>query len=150
MSPFLSICLFIGSWGAALINNYNDRNSTGILRMETNEYKSQALKWASRGYQLSTHAIGDKANRIALDTYEHIQNSIRMEEEKMNNTRGRDFRFRIDHAQILDPSDVDRFAALNITPCMQVITITFQLNYFFFLLLLLCSNIYYFFLYSLA
>ncbi|HEM46557.1 MAG TPA: amidohydrolase, partial [Alphaproteobacteria bacterium] len=63
------------------------------------------------GFQAAIHAIGDAANRRVLDIYE------RAFEE--NPRRAEDARFRIEHAQIVHPDDVPRFAALGVTAAMQ-------------------------------
>ncbi len=59
------------------------------------------------GFQVGTHAIGDRGNRVVLDAYERAQ-------------RGRtDLRLRVEHCQILDRADIPRFAALGVIASMQ-------------------------------
>ena len=69
----------------------------------------EALK---SGFQVCSHAIGDRANREILDRYE-----MAMKE----NPTVKDSRFRIEHAQHLNPTDIPRFAELGVIPAMQAI-----------------------------
>jgi predicted amidohydrolase YtcJ len=64
------------------------------------------------GFQVCSHAIGDRANREVLDRYE-----IAFKE----NPTVTDHRFRIEHAQHIDPADLPRFARLGVIPAMQAI-----------------------------
>ena len=59
---------------------------------------------------MNTHAIGDRANRVVLDIYEKV---FKANPDKTN------FRWRIEHAQHLDPADVPRFAQLGVIAAMQ-------------------------------
>jgi hypothetical protein len=103
----------LGSRGAWLLEPYSDRPdypgqavvSTGFIR----EIAERAVK---SGFQVCTHAIGDRANRETLDIYEAV---FRQYKERMNS------RFRIEHAQHIDPADIPRFAALGVLPAMQAI-----------------------------
>src|SRR5262249_14115600 len=63
-----------------------------------------------KGFQVSTHAIGDRANRTVLDAYARALKAA---------PEARDPRLRIEHAQVLAPEDILRFAALGIIPSMQ-------------------------------
>jgi hypothetical protein len=66
------------------------------------------------GIQVETHAIGDRANRLILDLYEQAFKAVPPENRKI-----RDPRWRIEHAQIVNPADVPRFAKLGVIPSMQ-------------------------------
>jgi len=68
-----------------------------------------------RGFQVCTHAIGDAANRMVLDAYER---ALRESSE------ARDARLRIEHAQVLSPQDIPRFAKLGIIASMQPVHCT--------------------------
>jgi predicted amidohydrolase YtcJ len=70
----------------------------------------EALK---AGFQVCSHAIGDRANREILDRYEQAF--------KENPDRSKDHRFRMEHAQHIDPADLPRFAGLGVIPAMQAI-----------------------------
>jgi predicted amidohydrolase YtcJ len=75
-----------------------------------------AVRYAvAHGFQAATHAIGDRGNRIVLDTYEKALG----ERPEL-----KDHRFRIEHAQILDASDIPRFAKLGVIAAMQGIHAT--------------------------
>jgi predicted amidohydrolase YtcJ len=100
----------LGSRTAALLAPYSDDASTsGILTMEPDKLKAMAIERDKAGFQIAIHAIGDKANRVALDTFEAV--------EKSNGARDR--RDRIEHAQVLAPEDLPRFAQLNVIASMQ-------------------------------
>ena len=71
------------------------------------------------GYQLNTHAIGDRANREILDLYERVF--------KKSSSMGEKLRFRVEHAQHVHPSDVPRFGALGVIASVQGFTV-FQMD----------------------
>ena len=63
----------LGSWGAAMLENYTDRpDQQGQLRWDEQEYRRNVSLWRASGYQIATHAIGDRANRIVLDVYSEL------------------------------------------------------------------------------
>jgi predicted amidohydrolase YtcJ len=103
----------LGSRGAWLLAPYSDLPSTSGLATETPEEIELAAKIALRdGYQLCVHAIGDRANREVLNVYEKVL------------AGRRDLRWRIEHAQHLDPADIPRFAQLGVFAAMQGIHCT--------------------------
>jgi predicted amidohydrolase YtcJ len=67
-----------------------------------------------KGIQIETHAIGDKANRLILDLYEEAFNAVPPQERKV-----KDPRWRVEHAQIVSPEDIPRFAKLRVIASMQ-------------------------------
>ncbi len=100
----------LGSRGAALLAPYSDDpGNTGLLLTPRSVMQDVALRALRAGFQVCTHAIGDRANRLALDVYA----------EALRAHPTRDHRFRIEHAQVLAPSDVGRFAQLGVIPSMQ-------------------------------
>ena len=104
----------LGSRGAALLEKYEDQDTTGLLiftKEETLPVLEEALK---KGIQIQTHAIGDKGNRITLDWYQEAFNSIVDEERKVN-----DPRWRIEHSQIITKEDQIRFRDMEIIASMQ-------------------------------
>lgn len=102
----------LGSWGAAMLENYTDRPElSGRLRFSEADFTARVRPWAAAGWQVATHAIGDRANRVVLDAYEAALTSL--------NLTASDHRFRVEHAQILAPSDLPRFAPLGVLPSMQ-------------------------------
>jgi predicted amidohydrolase YtcJ len=104
----------LGSRGAWLLEPYTDRpdfSGMATLPMDTVLKTSQeALK---AGFQVCSHAIGDRANREILDRYETAF--------KENPGKAKDSRFRIEHAQHLSVSDLPRFAQLGVIPSMEAI-----------------------------
>jgi hypothetical protein len=100
----------LGSRTAALLAPYSDDPSTsGILRLDPAMLIQMAVERDRAGFQLAFHAIGDRANRIALDAFAAA--------EKANGARER--RDRVEHAQIVAPSDFARFASLGVIASMQ-------------------------------
>jgi predicted amidohydrolase YtcJ len=101
----------LGSRGAALLEPYSDDPGNSGLLVTPPEGILEAARFAlARGFQVGTHAIGDRANRIVLDAYETAFRE---------NPAARDPRFRIEHAQILDAADIPRFGKLGVLAAMQ-------------------------------
>ena len=99
----------LGSRGAWLKQPYSDKRDTrGLPRHSDAEYRALAKDAASRGFQVATHAIGDAANAEVISTYEALSKQY-----------GRDRRWRIEHAQIVDPADIPRLAPAGIIASMQ-------------------------------
>ena len=100
----------LGSRTAAMLAPYSDDAKTsGILTMEPDKLRQLAIDRDKAGFQLNFHAIGDRANRIALDAFEAAA--------KANGPRDR--RDRIEHAQVVAASDFARFARLQVIASMQ-------------------------------
>jgi hypothetical protein len=98
----------LGSRGALLLEPYADAPATrGLELLGSGDIETLAGPAIERGYAVATHAIGDAANRIVLDAYERLR------------ARHRDALLRVEHAQIVHPDDVPRFASLGIIPTMQ-------------------------------
>lgn len=101
----------LGSHGAWLLAPYEDMPSTSGLVLETVEDITEVARLAiQHGFQLNVHAIGDRANRETLDIYEKV---FRDYPDKT------DLRWRIEHAQHIDPADIPRFAQLGVIAAMQ-------------------------------
>ena len=78
--------------------------------MSTPAHLEQVAETGLRtGFQVNTHAIGDRGNRVALDAFETALRKVPTA----------DHRFRIEHAQVLSPEDIPRFARLGVIPSMQ-------------------------------
>ncbi len=105
----------LGPHGAWLLEPYEDLESTGLNLETVEEIEGTAALAIEHGYQLNTHAIGDRANREVLDLYQ------RTFEAHPGKT---DLRWRIEHAQHLHPDDIGRFAELGVIPAMQAIHCT--------------------------
>ena len=100
----------LGSRTAAMLAPYSDDPSTsGILRMQPKELNAMSIERDKAGFQLNFHAIGDKANRVALDAFAVVRAA----------NGPRDRRDRIEHAQVIAPEDFARFADLHIIASMQ-------------------------------
>ena len=100
----------LGSRTAAMLAPYSDdTKSSGIITMEPEKLTALAIERDKAGFQLNFHAIGDRANRVALDAFESAA--------KANGPRDR--RDRIEHAQVVAPADFSRFARLQVIASMQ-------------------------------
>ena len=101
----------MGSRGAAMLEPYDDDPGNSGLLVTKPEAILEAARWAlPRGFQVCTHAIGDRANRIVLDQYEAAFREF---------PGVKDHRFRIEHAQLLDEADISRFGKLHVIASMQ-------------------------------
>ena len=100
----------LGSRGALMFEPYSDRPGYSGLPMTSYDRALEISQDAlAAGYQLCTHAIGDKGNRLILDACEQAL--------KEHSTP--DHRFRVEHAQVVALEDIPRFAALGVLPSMQ-------------------------------
>ena len=105
----------LGSRGAALLKPYNDSPDTsGFLTEKESDLKPMFEEALRRGIQVETHAIGDRTNRTILDLYQNAFKAVPLDQRKI-----REPRWRVEHAQILDPADIPRFAKLSVIPSMQ-------------------------------
>jgi predicted amidohydrolase YtcJ len=105
----------LGSRGAALLEPYSDDpGNKGILRVKVEELRPMLEEALRAGIQVETHAIGDWANRFILDEYERALKTVPAQNRKFRDPRWRD-----EHTQIVNPSDLPRFAKLGIIPSMQ-------------------------------
>jgi predicted amidohydrolase YtcJ len=102
----------LGSRGAALLEPYSDDpNNRGLLLSAPAHIQDVASRALRSAFQVATHAIGDRGNRIVLDAYDKALQA--------NPTP--DHRFRVEHAQILNHDDIPRFAELGVIPSMQAV-----------------------------
>lgn len=102
----------LGSRGAWLLEPYSDRpDFSGMATLSMDTVAKIAREGLKYGFQICSHAIGDRANREILDRYEAAFNE--------NPDKAKDVRYRIEHAQHLAPSDIPRFAQLGVIPAMQ-------------------------------
>ncbi len=100
----------LGSRTAAMLAPFADDPSTsGILRIEEAELIRMAVERDAAGFQLAFHAIGDRANRVALNAFAAARAA----------NGPRDRRDRVEHAQVVAPEDFERFAALGVIASMQ-------------------------------
>ncbi|HET9010554.1 MAG TPA: amidohydrolase, partial [Gemmatimonadaceae bacterium] len=102
----------LGSRGAALLEPYaDDPNNRGLLLTAPAHIQDVARRALRAGFQVNTHAIGDRGNRVVLDAYDAA----------LRATPTADHRFRVEHAQILNHDDIPRFAELGVIPSMQAV-----------------------------
>ena len=100
----------LGARTAAMLAPYSDDpKATGIMRIPPDKLKTFAIERDHDGFQLAFHAIGDRANHIALDTFAAV----------IAANGDRDRRDRVEHAQIVAPDDFAQFAKMNIIASMQ-------------------------------
>jgi len=100
----------LGSRGAALLDAYSDDpKNTGLFVGQPSHIRAVAERGLRAGFQINTHAIGDRGNRVVLDAYEQALRAVPVA----------DHRFRIEHAQVISPDDIPRFASLGVIPSMQ-------------------------------
>ena len=98
----------LGSRGAALLAPYSDDPAnTGLLILQVSDIERVAREAVAHGFQVNTHAIGDRANRAVLEAY-----AVAL---KGKNDR----RFRIEHAQVVALADIPLFAKYSIVASMQ-------------------------------
>jgi predicted amidohydrolase YtcJ len=105
----------LGSRGAALLQPYSDTPETsGYVTEKPEELKPMFEEALRQGIQVETHAIGDGANRMILDLYEGAFKAVPPNQRQIQEPR-----WRVEHAQIVDPVDIPRFAKLGVIPSMQ-------------------------------
>ena len=102
----------LGSRGAWLLDDYRDRPGHFGMATQSMEYVYEVSKdGLANGFQVNTHAIGDRANREVLDQYQKVFN----ERPEL----ALDHRWRIEHAQHIDPLDIPRFGKMGVIPSIQ-------------------------------
>ncbi len=105
----------LGSRGASLIEPYSDEpDNDGLLLTTEDEIYDVTLQALENGFQVCTHAIGDRGNRVVLNAYERALQRI----------PAHNHRLRIEHAQVVHPDDFIRFKEYGIIPSMQPIHCT--------------------------
>ncbi|GKT90583.1 amidohydrolase 3 [Colletotrichum tofieldiae] len=118
----------LGSWGSAMIEPYSDRPDTaGSLLVNGSALKQLGRSWASVGYQVNIHAIGDLANRYAVDALEAGLRDACPDGDIAECQAKR--RFRIEHSQIIHEDDQKRIHAIGILPSIQPTHATSDMKY---------------------
>lgn len=111
----------LGSRGAWFLAPYADKpESSGLATEQPADIRRTADLAIEHGFQLCVHAIGDRANRETLDIYEQAFRA---------NPGKKDLRWRIEHAQHIDPADIPRFGKLGVVAAMQGIHCTSDAPY---------------------
>ncbi|MBJ88876.1 MAG: amidohydrolase [Woeseia sp.] len=104
----------LGAHGAWLLEPYEDLSDTAGLVLETVEDIERTAEIAVKyGFQVNTHAIGDRGVQETLDLYERAWKKMSVDSKGL--------RWRIEHAQHIDPQDVPRFGELGVIPSIQAI-----------------------------
>ncbi|HEY9236229.1 MAG TPA: amidohydrolase, partial [Phenylobacterium sp.] len=101
----------LGSRGAALLAPYSDAEGTGLILTPRAQIDAALAKARASGAQVAIHAIGDRGNRIVLDAY---QQAFADDPASLKAAR-----WRVEHAQILAPEDLPRFARMGVVASMQ-------------------------------
>ena len=100
----------LGSRGAALFDDYSDDpGHKGLLLLSDEDLGHHMDRAMAAGFQVNTHAIGDLANDRVLSQYERLN----------SDDDSRALRHRVEHAQILRPADIKRFAAAGVVASIQ-------------------------------
>lgn len=99
----------LGTRGAWLLAPYSDRaDHVGLPTMSVNYLEKVSRKAFEKNFQVGIHAIGDRANREVLDVFERVFSH-----------KNQGVRFRIEHSQHIDPTDIPRFAQLGVIASIQ-------------------------------
>lgn len=107
----------LGSRTAAMLAPYADApENTGLPQFEPSKLNRMVEERVASGFRLGFHAIGDAAVRMALDAFTAAESYAR---EHNSTGKSADFRFRIEHAQVVAASDFARFRALGVIASMQ-------------------------------
>ena len=102
----------LGAHGAWLLEPYEDlRHTPGLVLEPVADIERTAEIAVKHGFQVNTHAIGDRANRETLDIYQRVFEAADVD--------GKALRWRVEHAQHIDPADVPRFGELGVIAAMQ-------------------------------
>ena len=102
----------LGSRGAWLLDSYTDRPGHFGMATQSMDYVYEVSRdGLVNGFQVNSHAIGDRANREVLDQYEKVFNE--------NPKLAENHRWRIEHAQHIDPADIPRFGLMGVIPAIQ-------------------------------
>ena len=102
----------LGSRGAWLLDSYTDRPGHFGMATQSMDYVYEVSRdGLANGFQVNSHAIGDRANREVLDQYEKVFNE--------NPKLAENHRWRIEHAQHIDPADIPRFGLMGVIPAIQ-------------------------------
>ncbi len=105
----------LGSRGAALHEPYSDAPDTsGFLTVKPEELRPMLGEALRKGIQVQTHAIGDRANSFILDEYQAAFSAEPPDQRKVGAPR-----WRVEHAQLVNPEDIPRFSKLRVIPSMQ-------------------------------
>ena len=104
----------LGAHGAWLLEPYEDLSDTaGLVLEDVEDIEGTAEIAVKHGFQVNTHAIGDRGVRETLDIYERVWERMKVD--------GKPLRWRIEHSQHIDPADVPRYGQLGVIASVQAI-----------------------------
>lgn len=107
----------LGSHTAALLAPYSDEpTNTGLLQLTQTRLNELTRERAAAGFQIGFHAIGDRAVEMALQAFDAAENT---DLPRAKTSKWNDYRFRIEHAQVLSPNQFARFHELGVIASMQ-------------------------------
>jgi predicted amidohydrolase YtcJ len=119
----------LGSHTAAMLEPYADEpNNSGLPRYQQAQLDEMAKERLEAGFQLGFHAIGDKAVEMALEAFAEAERAAAVQnppvlpkgdEARAGPAQSRDYRLRIEHVQVTNPTQVARFRELNVIASMQ-------------------------------
>ncbi len=102
----------LGSRGASLLAPYSDDPGNSGIDVSTPEQFRKLCRWAyDRGFKVATHSIGDKANRRTLDIYGEFAREAK--------EKGKELWWRIEHSQIVNEADINKFGEYRVIPSVQ-------------------------------
>lgn len=111
-----------------MIQPYSDKkSSSGSLLVNATTLTKLTHDWANAGYQVNIHAIGDLANRLAINAFEEAL-KVLCPSSTLRECQAK-YRFRIEHAQIIHPDDQRRMNELGIIPSIQPTHATSDMPY---------------------
>ena len=114
----------LGSRTAALLAPYSDDpGNSGLPQYDQPTLNRLAVERTAAGFQLGFHAIGDRAAQMALDAFAESERDARQ------NNRMRDFRFRIEHAQVIAPDQFAQFHKLGVIASVQPCHLLTDMNW---------------------
>jgi predicted amidohydrolase YtcJ len=109
----------LGSKTAALLEPYSDDpKNSGLPQYDPEKLDAMARVRVLAGYQIGFHAIGDKGVQMALDAFAEAERAARESGAKAGDG-GKDYRLRIEHAQVTTPQQILRFRELKVIASMQ-------------------------------
>jgi predicted amidohydrolase YtcJ len=109
----------LGSHTSAMLAPFiDDPKNSGLPQYEQSNLNQMAKERVEAGFQLGFHAIGDKAVEMALDAFAEAQSAARASGVKAQDGSG-NFRLRVEHAQVTNPAQVEKFRELNVVASMQ-------------------------------
>ena len=109
----------LGSHTAAMLQPYSDDpKNSGLPQYDPEKLNEMAKERVDAGFQLGFHAIGDRAVQMALDAFAAAEKDAREKKIKAANG-GEDYRLRVEHAQVTNPAQVERFKELKVIASMQ-------------------------------